>query len=94
MKKSNPNHYLFCFYCCCALKYHAAANFFIGSRECLSGPGNTVIWAERERGEDTRDDRSDRGSVIYLSAPAGHPPLATPWLGVGPLLSTPRHVIG
>jgi hypothetical protein len=23
----------FVFYCCCALKYHAAANFLIGGRE-------------------------------------------------------------
>ena len=58
MTKPLPKHYIFfVFYCCCALKYHAAANFLIGGREslkmvvvfgecgreCLSGPGNTVI---------------------------------------------------
>jgi hypothetical protein len=30
MTKSLPKHY---FYCCCALKYHAAANFLIGGQE-------------------------------------------------------------
>jgi hypothetical protein len=25
--------FCFVFYCCCALKYHAAANFLIGGRE-------------------------------------------------------------
>jgi hypothetical protein len=35
MTKSLPKHYVFfCFFhCCCALKYHLAANFLIGSRE-------------------------------------------------------------
>jgi hypothetical protein len=34
MTKSLPKQYVFfVFYCCCALKYHAAANFWIGSRE-------------------------------------------------------------
>jgi len=36
MTKSLHKHYVFCFfYCCCALKYHAAANFLIGCRESL-----------------------------------------------------------
>ncbi len=36
MTKSLPKHYVFfVFYCCCALKYHAAANFLIGGRESL-----------------------------------------------------------
>jgi len=34
MTKSLPKHYVFfVFYCCCALKYHAAAEFLIGGRE-------------------------------------------------------------
>ncbi len=34
--KSLHKHYVFLvFYCCCALKYHAAGNFLIGCRESL-----------------------------------------------------------
>ncbi len=41
MTKSFPYPYVFLFfYCCCALKYHAAAKFLIGGREnCENGRG-------------------------------------------------------
>jgi hypothetical protein len=43
MTKSLPKHYVF--YCCCALKYHAAANFLIGSRESFeNGRGFWRMW--------------------------------------------------
>ncbi len=39
MTKSFPNHCV-CFYCGCALKYHAGANFLIGGLESFeSGRG-------------------------------------------------------
>jgi hypothetical protein len=46
MTKSLPKHYVFLvFYCCCALKYHAAANFLIGGRESFeNGRGFWQMW--------------------------------------------------
>jgi hypothetical protein len=47
MTKSLPKHYVlfFIFYCCCALKYPAAANFLIGGRESFeNGSGFWQMW--------------------------------------------------
>jgi hypothetical protein len=45
MTKSLPKHYAFqFFYCCCALKYHAAANFLTGGRESFEN-GRGLVFA-------------------------------------------------
>jgi hypothetical protein len=46
MAKSLPNHYVFCFvfYCCCAFKYHAAANFFIGGCESFENGRGFLVF--------------------------------------------------
>jgi hypothetical protein len=44
MTKSLPKHCVF-FYCGCALKYHAGANFLIGGHESFeNGRGFWQMW--------------------------------------------------